>query len=1052
MAEGRAHRDRAGQVDAAGPLASARVESDRGERAIAENRLDEAAHLRSGADFDEGADSRGIHGFDAGDELDRVRELVSEKVGDRCDVGGVGRARRVRENGDCRRLEGDPGNGRSERNGGVRHERAVERTGDLEHGRPNLAGLENLGGAPDLGCRAAQHHLGRGVLIGDDQIELLVGDHLRRIGGRKRDGDHAAAVARACRHQLAARAGQPEQGLFAIRAGGAQGGQFAERVADQAGRPDAELLEGPERADRDGADRGLGDARIAQGVFLDFFRPLVERDGRVGQLSETLSVGQLAERRIGLRDRVERLGNQAAQVAAHVDILGALAREDDAERRDTRSRLIPRAVGQREPLGKRRGGELRICRGGQGRYICFPGFDDEHEPARMGGLEIPPRLRGEFPQFGRFERRLEGGEGCSDGRRRAAGQCHDLGAAVPVDHALRLVVFLDQDVVVAAAEPERADRGPARILRRGEPGPLLEKQVKRTFRILEDRSRLLHLDRGRKGLVVQRHRGLDEAGRAGGGLRVTDHRFDRADAASGTPVDGIAVHAPDRLQFDLVADLGAGAVGLDEADRLGAEPRVLVCSSQSLFLAGVTRRVDRLAAPVARRADAPYECVNLVAVGLRLVETLENHHADALAEGGPVGVGAERPRVARRRERRSLAEAHIHEDIVEHIDAAGDHHVGVPGVQLHRGHVEGAERASARGIDDAVRAAEIQAVCDAAGRDVPEQAGERVLLPRNIRLADVRHDLVGDFVGDTGIFESLAPDRVPKPGTERDDELKGAGQAENDADTVAVEFPLRAVPRVDHRALCDHEAHQLRGIGRLESRRGNAELDRIEHDRGNEAAPLRIRAVWLLRILVVVVFRAPVGGGNVGDGIHLVADVRPVFAQRLRPGEQTAHSNDGQWFVHRFVAFHNPRLSCSADSRRWLESRRGNRKKHRRARIATDDPPQTCSRKGTDARRRGRSPFRDRGILSRLRLFDEGKSQLKLVPPRRHERQRTTVTQSRRGFPRHISMRSAPTPDLMISSCLGGFVVDLPVIRLILDGRAGWPDQSDHWMRSMVKP
>ncbi len=50
--------------------------------------------------------------------------------------------------------------------------------------------------------------------------------------------------------------------------------------------------------------------------------------------------------------------------------------------------------------------------------------------------------------------------------------------------------------------------------------------------------------------------------------------------------------------------------------------------------------------------------------------------------------------------------------------------------------VEGAERAGAGGVDDAVGAAQVEAVGDPAGDDVAQQAGERVLLPADVGRGD----------------------------------------------------------------------------------------------------------------------------------------------------------------------------------------------------------------------------------------------------------------------------------------------------------------------------
>ena len=63
----------------------------------------------------------------------------------------------------------------------------------------------------------------------------------------------------------------------------------------------------------------------------------------------------------------------------------------------------------------------------------------------------------------------------------------------------------------------------------------------------------------------------------------------------------------------------------------------------------------------------------------------------ALAEGGAVPVGIEWLRVPVRRERRGLAEAHVHEDVVERVDTPGEDHVRAAGLELETGEMHRAE-------------------------------------------------------------------------------------------------------------------------------------------------------------------------------------------------------------------------------------------------------------------------------------------------------------------------------------------------------------------------
>ncbi len=121
----------------------------------------------------------------------------------------------------------------------------------------------------------------------------------------------------------------------------------------------------------------------------------------------------------------------------------------------------------------------------------------------------------------------------------------------------------------------------------------------------------------------------------------------------------------------------------------------------------------------------------------------------------------------RRRERRRLAEAHVHENVIERIEPAGDGQVAAAGGELERGEVDGAQRAGAGGVDDAVGAAQVEPVGDPAGGDVAQQAGERVFLPADVGVGDSPDDVFGGGLVDAGRLRVLAArsgGRAGRPG------------------------------------------------------------------------------------------------------------------------------------------------------------------------------------------------------------------------------------------------------------------------------------------------
>ena len=135
---------------------------------------------------------------------------------------------------------------------------------------------------------------------------------------------------------------------------------------------------------------------------------------------------------------------------------------------------------------------------------------------------------------------------------------------------------------------------------------------------------------------------------------------------------------------------------------------------------------------------------------------------------------------------------------------------------------------------------------------------------------------------------------MTEPGTERDDQFQGAGDAEDDADPAAVIVALRAVAGILEGLSGGHQPEQLRGVDRLQGVGGDVELHRIEGDRGEKAAALAVGHVRGFRILVEVVCNAPVGCRDLGDGIDPFADIGPVGRSVVGLGKEAADADDGQ--------------------------------------------------------------------------------------------------------------------------------------------------------------
>ena len=211
------------------------------------------------------------------------------------------------------------------------------------------------------------------------------------------------------------------------------------------------------------------------------------------------------------------------------------------------------------------------------------------------------------------------------------------------------------------------------------PGPPDGVQVERTVFNIELRIGPLHLDRGGQHPVVQSHDHLEERCYPGGGLRMPDLRLDRAQGDVLFPLaQRRAIDIAQPLKLSRVARRGRRAVRLDEIHVLRAVSRPLVGAANRPGLPLGVRRVDTLGAPVGRRADPTDNGIDLVPIAFCIGQAPEGHHAQAFAQYRAVGLIGEGAAVAGLREGRGLAEAHVHEGVVQRVGATRDHQVRMP--------------------------------------------------------------------------------------------------------------------------------------------------------------------------------------------------------------------------------------------------------------------------------------------------------------------------------------------------------------------------------------
>ncbi len=877
------------------------VERDRAMRTIAEDLADQAREHRARADLDERAHARRVHRLDLLDEAHRLRELLREDLARFLAALRVRLGRRARDDVALRQTERDALEELRERRGRIAHHARVEGRRDVEPLERDPLGRELLLDRLDRIRRAAEHGLIGRVVVGDDDARVL---DLRSERARPEDhrGHRAVRALAGIAHQLAALARDREHVLVPDRARRAERHHFAEAVTGDRRRDEADRIHQAQERERRRAEAGLGPFGRRHLRLLQLLGVHVERGMREHHVADRRAVVLAVLSEIEGRARgVPRHRDGAA----HADVLRALAREHEADLALVRAHLEVEPVRHREGLAgadlvgrhAQLRGEIRIVRRhdraarARARIEAFLRVTrEEAQHARRVFLDVLGRLLdlgGQRLQLGAQRLGVRGRDE------------HDLAALrARARRGLgRPRVLLDREVEVRAAEAEARDTRATRMIAAADPRARLRRQIEGALLDLHLRVRRRHLDRRRDDLVVNGHDRLDEARRAGGALGVPDlglHRAERAPIALRLAclVGGLVEHDVEAFDLGRIARLRARAVRLDELDRVGPVARDRVRATHGLGLTLRQRRVDAERLAVRRRADALDDRVHAIARTLGIAQPLERDHAEAFAQHRAVGIGAERAAVARRRERRRLAEAHVHEDVVHRVAAACDDEIRLADHELVDRHVHGAERGRARRVGDAVGAADVETVRDAACDDVAEQTGEVRFFPLRVARAHAITRGLHLALGHADFAQGLHPDRALQARDHRAHQLLAARHAEDAADARAIDARELSARRVVEHLLGDDEREQLRRVRLRDDARRDAPLHRIEGDVVQERAALGVRLVRTRHVRVVVVADQPVRLGDLFEQIFACEDVLPEAGLVDRSGEQRRHAHD----------------------------------------------------------------------------------------------------------------------------------------------------------------
>ena len=511
----------------------------------------------------------------------------------------------------------------------------------------------------------------------------------------------------------------------------------------------------------------------------------------------------------------------------------------------------------RTHLGKRQG---RIEDHDQAMVVV----SSETRPQFPGGGVYPGRRHPILEQAIQFNKSLANAFDIHSGK----GQ--DFDGSVPGDLRFFRPVFFEHDVKVAAAETKCADAAPAGSVIGWEPRSGGGIQIKRTGFDLQFGVGCCSLQCRWQDFVVQGQGRLDQSGSTGGRLGMADHGFNRSQrAAVAVGVDG-AENAFQGRKFHFVADPRTGSVGFYQSYRFRVHAGIAVGFVERPGLSLGTGGVDALGLAVAGRADPADDGVDAIVVPLGIFQPFQHEDADALSENRSVSFGREGAGIASMREHTGFRKTHVHENVVDGVYAAGDHHFAFTGIEFQKGQVDGAHAAGAGGVHHAVGTAQVQAVADSAGHDIAKQTGKGVFLPGNVAVGDIGNDGIFLLVAEPFAFQGSAPEWMAQTRSQGDDEFLGSGDTQDHRGALAIEVAIVVVPGIGQRHFGGHQPQQLRCIRGFQGRWRNAELGRIERGFRQKTAAVAVDVIRTLGVAVKIGVQLIMRARRVGNTVDPV--------------------------------------------------------------------------------------------------------------------------------------------------------------------------------------
>ena len=245
---------------------------------------------------------------------------------------------------------------------------------------------------------------------------------------------------------------------------------------------------------------------------------------------------------------------------------------------------------------------------------------------------------------------------------------------------------------------------------------------------------------------------LDKAHHARSGFGVADIGFGRSQQNRRIRATTGAEHPPQSGSFDRITQDGAGAVGLDIVHVLRIHARIGISSAENILLCLRIRGGQAIGVPIGVDGRAFNDSQDIVAVRLRVLQTLEDEDTSGIGAHDAIGVVRKSVNGTRRRGNAQFRKRRRRVGSGEDIYATGQRHVRASRAQVLHRLIDGYEGGGAGRIHIDGRAAEIQGIGNAIGHHSRRNTGQRIRMHLG-RIGGDEHAIV--IIGRAHVHTSL---------------------------------------------------------------------------------------------------------------------------------------------------------------------------------------------------------------------------------------------------------------------------------------------------------